>query len=127
MFARQGVAGKRGRHTECELYGAREATRFKASLRAACWSFHWSAAKHPVRSASSAQVHQQLREIQLRINLVPAQVLVRLARIANVRPPRGLPTKKEFFRSTRRVHLTLTYIVIDGNRASEQKMFSSAQ
>jgi hypothetical protein len=45
------------------------------------------------------QVHQQLREIHLRIDFLPAAGAGQaLARMAAVRPPRGLPTKREFFR-----------------------------
>jgi len=105
------------RHTECELYGAREATRFKASLRAACWSFHCQAAKHPVRSASSAAgsfsscVRYSCGSIWCR-----RQVLVRLARIAKCDRTR-VPTKGNSSGSHDAFHLTLTYIVIDGNRA----------
>src|SRR6266446_5539930 len=56
------------------------------------------------------------------------QVLVKLARIANVRPPRGLPTKREFFRfnTTRFISRSLTLLSM-GTAPSEQKMFSSAQ
>ncbi|MGA2988058.1 MAG: hypothetical protein ABSG32_30115 [Terriglobia bacterium] len=46
----------------------------------------------------SGQVHEQLREVELRIDLAPAAGEVRLARIAAVRPPRWLPTKSEFLR-----------------------------
>src|SRR5438874_12976824 len=74
------------------------------------------------------QVHQQLREIQLRINLVPAAGAGQAGRIANVRPPRGLPTKREFFRfnTTRFISRSLTLLSM-GTAPSEQKMFSSAQ
>ena len=64
------------------------------------------------------QVHQQLREIQLRINLVPAAGAgqasqnCECATATRVADKKGiLPVQHDAF------HLTLTYIVIDGNRA----------
>src|SRR5437660_9452224 len=64
------------------------------------------------------QVHQQLREIQLRINLVPAAGAgqasqnCECATATRVADKKGiLPLQHDAF------HLSLTYIVIDGNRA----------
>src|SRR5438105_2085038 len=94
-----GWRGKRGRHTECELYGAGEAAWFKASVRAAWWSFHWSGSQ---ASSSLNFVCGKFINSCVRYSCgsiwCRRQVLVKLARIANVRPPRGLPTKREFFR-----------------------------
>src|ERR1700723_2704841 len=55
------------------------------------------------------------------------QVLVKLARIAAVRPPRGLPTNKEFLRfsTTRFISRSETLLSI-GTAPSLQKTFSSA-
>jgi hypothetical protein len=44
------------------------------------------------------QVDQQLREIELWIHVVSAAGAGQAGRGAAVRPPRGLPTKSEFFR-----------------------------
>src|SRR5580693_2833940 len=83
---------------ECELYGAGGAARFKASLRAAWWSFHWSGSQ---ASSSLNFVCGKFINSCVRYSCGSSwcrrQVLVKLARIANVRPPRGLPTKREFF------------------------------
>src|ERR1700736_568060 len=54
------------------------------------------------------------------------QVLVKLARMAAVLPPRAFPTKSEFFRlrTTRFISLSLTLLSM-GTTPSEQKTFSS--
>src|SRR5215813_2585846 len=54
-------------------------------------------------------------------------VLVKLAKMAAVLPPRGLPTNKEFFRfsTTRFISRSLTLLSI-GTAPSEQNTFSSA-
>src|SRR5271165_2061496 len=50
------------------------------------------------------------------------QLLVKLAKIAAVRPPRGLPTNKEFLRlSTTRFISRSLHIVIDGHGAISQE------
>ena len=114
---------------ECELYGAGGAARFKASLRAAWWSFHWSGSQ---ASSSLNFVCGRFINSWVRYSCgsiwCRRQVLVRLDRIAAVRPPRGLPTNKEFFlfNTTRFISRSLALLSM-GTAPSEQKTFSSVQ
>jgi hypothetical protein len=78
--------------------------------------------------AGLRQVQQQLREIVLQVNVCRLQVLVKLARIAGVRPPRGLPTNRQFFRlsTTRFISRSLTLLSMSTTAPSEQNTFCSA-
>jgi hypothetical protein len=56
-------------------------------------------------------------EIVITENSIVHSVLVRLARIAAVRPSRGLPTNKEFFLFNTTRFISRSHIVIEGHRA----------
>jgi len=77
-------------------------------------------------SAGLRQVQQRLREIVLRVNAVPAAGAGQACQDRS-RPPRGLPTNREFFRlsTTRFISRSLTLLSM-GTAPSEQNTFCSA-
>jgi hypothetical protein len=67
------------------------------------------------------QAHQQLGEIQLRVHVVPAAVLVRLAKMAAVRPPRALPTNRQLLRLWKNFHNYVQFRIMRSAAASRER------
>jgi hypothetical protein len=82
---------------------------FKAARRAISWSFHWSGSQFA--QFRLRQVHQQLREIQLRINLVPAAGAGQASQNCKCAPAARVADKKGILPVQHdTLHLTLTLL-----------------